>query len=187
MSLPSGTSLAVADGELYDTESVCSKLRLRGHAVESGDYAAMLMAEYADGGMDAVNSLEGSFAAAIIDAADQTVTLITDRFGTRPLYYAHTANRFSFASRISSLLADPEIPRELNWAGVSQFFTFGHYFCDDTSLSAVKVVPAGSVLIFDRRTNTVTVRRYWESAVGVRTRANQTRRCLSSDRRSFLP
>jgi asparagine synthase (glutamine-hydrolysing) len=162
--LPASRMLAVADGEIYDMESVCSKLRLRGYAVECDDYAAAILATYMDGGMDAVNSLEGSFAAALVDAVGQTVTLISDRFGTRPLYYAHTTMRFSFASRISSLLADTEVPRELNWIGASQFFTFGHYLNDDTSLAAVKILPAGAVLTFDLRPNRVTIQGYWQGA-----------------------
>ena len=47
------------------------------------------------------------------------------------------------------MLADADVPHDLDWQGISQFFTFGHYFNDDTSLSAVKVVPAGAALTFE--------------------------------------
>jgi asparagine synthase (glutamine-hydrolysing) len=156
--------LAVMDGELYDMESLCAGLRARGYAAATDDYAAALLATYADGGIDAVATLEGSFAAAVLNVDEQTLTLISDCFGTRPIYYARSRERFAFASRIASLLADDTVPRDLNWQGVSQFFTFGHYFNDDTSLSAVKILPAGAALTFDARRNTISVHRYWAGA-----------------------
>jgi asparagine synthase (glutamine-hydrolysing) len=159
-----GRLRAVMDGELYDMDKLCSDLRLQGHRIYLDDHAAVLLTHYVAGGIDAISMLEGSFAAAIINAAEQTLSIISDRFGTRPLYYAHTHHRFAFASSISSLLVDPEITREFDWQGLSQFFTFGHYFNDNTSLAAVKVLPAGAVLTFDAKQNQVLIRRYWSGS-----------------------
>ena len=158
---PSNDLLAVVDGELYDMDLITSGLCSRGHNVDGNDYAAALLHTYADGGIDAVAELEGSFAAAIVDASKQTLTLVSDRFGTRPVYYAQAGERFSFASRIAALLTDAGVPRDLSWTGISQFFTFGHYFNDDTSLTAVKILPAGAVLTYDALKNRATIERYW--------------------------
>lgn len=162
--LRSGELLAVVDGEFYGMESLRAELRSKGHEIAADDFASALLAAYSDGGAAAVADLDGSFAAAIVDVFKGTVTLVSDGFGSRPIYYAHNRSSFIFASRIAAVLADHEVSHDLDWLGISQFFTFGHYFNDDTSLAAVKVVPAGSALEFDSRSKRCRITNYWAGA-----------------------
>lgn len=156
-----GRLLAVIDGEIEEQAPAPASSFHNGQPADERDLANSLGVRYSREGAKVVADWEGSFAAAAINLDSATLRLVSDRFGTRPLYYAHTFRRFCFASSISALLADPDVSRELDRAGVSQFFTFGHYFGDHTSLSAVKVLPAGAVLTYDGRANRVTIDRYW--------------------------
>jgi asparagine synthase (glutamine-hydrolysing) len=158
--LQGGRYVVVMDGELYDPPSTDASHRSNGSPGKA-NYAMTLAASYVNQGIEEVARLEGSFAAAIVDTVDETVALVSDRFGTRPIYYSHPAGRFSFASRISAVLADEAVPRIFDFSGISQFFTFGHYFGDSTSLAAVKLLPAAAVLVFDARQNKFSIRRYW--------------------------
>lgn len=177
-----GRWLAVFDGELYDTDKLCSELQRQGLPVNKDDHAATFLATFASGGPQTVAALEGSFAAAIVDVREQTLSLISDRFGTRPIYYAQTPNRFLSASSIACLLADPEISRDFDWQGLSQFFTFGHYFNQNTSLSAVKLLPAAAILVFDARANKVSITRYWSGSERVgQPPANRQEACEAID------
>ncbi|MEX2317848.1 MAG: asparagine synthase-related protein [Pirellulales bacterium] len=162
--LPDDVRVAVFDGEIFDSGALCATLRSQGIAVRADDSATLLLRLVAQRGAEAVASLDGLFAAAIVDPSEQTLTLISDRFGTRPIYYVHTSGRFIFASNIWSLLADADVSRAPNWEGVAQFFSFGHYFHDDTSLEAVKILPAAAVLVFDAPRNSFEIRRYWHGA-----------------------
>jgi asparagine synthase (glutamine-hydrolysing) len=159
-----GHRLAVLDGELYATDRIAGDWERNGSAATSDDQAAILLAAWASGGPRAVATIEGSFAAAIIDTVERSVTLISDRFGTRPLYYSHSDRRFCFASRMSAILADVAVSRDFDICGISQFFTFGHYFGDSTSLAAVKLLPAAAVLVLDARQNKLSIQRYWVGA-----------------------
>ncbi len=153
--------VAVLEGEIFD---VPRRIIADGGSPSCADddhFAAALLRATQSGAGSGVADLDGSFAAAIVDPENQTLTLITDRFGTRPIYYAHDGQRFLFASRIAPLLADPVVSRDPDWTGFAQFFTFGHYFQENTSLAAVKVVPAAAVLVFDARRNRFTIERYW--------------------------
>jgi asparagine synthase (glutamine-hydrolysing) len=156
-----GQLLVILDGELYDLDLLRADLRKHSYEVDEDDYAGALLATYAEGGFEAIAKLEGSFAAAVLNVGDETLTLISDGFGTRPLYYALANERFDFGSQIAAVLADASVSHDLDWQGLSQFFTFGHYFHDNTSLSAVKILPAGASLTFDARSKTVNVCRYW--------------------------
>jgi asparagine synthase (glutamine-hydrolysing) len=173
---------AALDGELYDTDKLCSELQRQGLPAKKEDHAATFLATIATNGFSAVAALEGSFAAAIVDVREQTVSIISDRFGTRPIYYARTPNRFLFGSSIACLLADPEISRDFDWQGISQFFTFGHYFNDNTSLSAVKLLPSAAILEFDARANKLTLQRYWSGSERVgRSPATRQEACEAVD------
>lgn len=154
-----GRVQAVMDGELYDQPSNGHKSN--GSDFDTGNDASVLLKRFASGGAGAIAELEGSFAAAVVDEINQRLTIITDRFGTRPLYFATTPDRFLFASNIAAILTDPNVRRDLDVVGISQFFTFGHYFNDNTSLDAIKVVPSGAILTFDARTGKVSLERYW--------------------------
>jgi asparagine synthase (glutamine-hydrolysing) len=162
--LRDGELLAILDGELYDIDLLRAGLRDRGHEIAADDFAGALLRAYAEDGVAAVAALEGSFAAAVLDTRNETITLFSDGFGSRPIYYAHDNGRFIFASRIAALLADPNVPHDLDWRGLSQFFTFGHYFNDETSLHAVKVLPAGAALTFEARNRQIKLHRYWAGA-----------------------
>lgn len=159
--LRDGTLLAVVDGELHGMEAWRAKLHSRGYEIAIDDFAMVILALYAEGGAAAIADLEGSFAAAIVDTSNETITLISDGFGSRPIYFAQDGAEFVFASRISALLADRDVRHDLDWRGISQFFTFGHYLNNDTSLAAVKVVPAGAALTFHSRSRQCTLVRYW--------------------------
>jgi asparagine synthetase B (glutamine-hydrolysing) len=65
-----------------------------------------------------------------------------------------------FASHIKAILSDPEVSREPNWKGLAQFFTFGHYLCDDTSHGSVHVLPAAAWAVYDARADRFAVDRY---------------------------
>lgn len=141
----------VFDGELYDSRS---------SGRETSDHAARFAAGIAARGKSFLADLNGSFAAALWDDAAKRLTLCNDRFGSRPVYFAHRDGRFLFASNIAPLVAGGASAEDLNLKGVAQFFTFGHYFGDDTSLAEVRVLPAGAWCVYDAQTDRLHVDRY---------------------------
>jgi len=160
--LEDGALLAVMDGELYDIEEVVRDLRRTGCDVDPGNQAEILLHGYRNGGPQFMRRLHGSFAAAIWDAKRHQLVLVNDRFGSRPLYYVKLPGRLLFASSIKSLMADPEVSREPSWTGIAQFFTFGHYLRNDTSLDAVRVIPAAAWMTFDVENDKLTTDPYWQ-------------------------
>lgn len=143
-----GALVAVMTGELYDPAGRAETL-LRGYAAEGKDF---------------LRRLDGKFSAAIWDAARGRLVLVGDRFGMKPLYYARLPGRLLFASEIKALLADPEVSRRPNLRGLAQFFTFGQYLAEDTSLEAVRVLPAAGWLTYDAAEDRLTVERYHDHA-----------------------
>lgn len=103
------------NGEIYNYRELRDELRGRGHAfVTEGDGEVLLHA-WQEWGEKALPRLNGMFAFAVWDDRDRTLTLASDRFGEKPLYWSHDGRRLLFASDVRALVqADPALraPRE---------------------------------------------------------------------------
>jgi len=154
----------VLDGELYDIERLVAELNGAGHELAAADHAAIFLAGYLQHGTEFLRRLRGSFSAVIWNRRHRQLTLVTDRFGTRPLYYRVSDRSLRFASGISSLLADDSSPRRVNPRGLAQFFTFGHYLRDDTSLDEVRVLPAAACCTYSIDDQSFSRETFWSIA-----------------------
>jgi asparagine synthase (glutamine-hydrolysing) len=108
-------------------------------------------------GPSALEAAHGCYACAAWNSARQELLLITDRFGTRPLYWARAGRSFLFASEIQALLSHPAISSEISEDGLAQFLAFGQYLGNTTLYHDIEVVPAASRLTFSAATGEVTV------------------------------
>lgn len=104
-----------------------------------------------------LETLEGPFTVAAVDASEDRVLLATDKIGSRPPVYRHD-DGFAFASGTSQLLPaldDPGVDPQ----GVSDLLLMGHMWSDTTLLEGVKSVHPGTVVEYHE--GEVTGRRYW--------------------------
>ena len=136
----------VLDGEFYNTRELAQSLPLhhRQQSSAAPSDAALLLAGWQHDGAAFLKRINGSFSAVIWDAEAREATVFTDRFGNRPLYYAIVNSRLLFSSRLKSLTADPDFSLAIDPRGLAQFFTFGHYLGESTSLGA-KIVAAAAI------------------------------------------
>ena len=156
---------AVLAGELYDVAELSRQLNIK--SVSGGpSHAELLLAGYLQHGDDFLRRLNGIFAGAVWSADNQSLTLISDRFGMKPLFYVHRPGRLTAAAEIKSLLLDHDVPRGEDLGGMAQFFSFGHLFGDSTLLESVRVLPPASILTYNLRTDQLALRRYWALPTG---------------------
>lgn len=170
----------VIDGELYDVESLRRKLASLGCRTSSQNHAELLLRAYIMSGFDLIREIHGSFAAAIADEQNRCVILFNDRLGSRPLYYVKLPDRVLFSSSIKSILSDPDVSRGPDWRGIAQFFTFGHYLGNDTSLEAVRVLPPASSLRYELEEDRVTCQPYWSLQEAVADTTTDTKSWLAA-------
>jgi asparagine synthase (glutamine-hydrolysing) len=137
---------------------------LAGTLFQPAGGAAALLRLYRGRGLDgALRELNGDFSFAIADDNAATLHLARDRFGVRPLYYWSAGGKLAFASRLRSLLALPEVPRDIDrsFAGL---FAGSHYrtFDNDPGRSpfaAIRQLPAAHYLTW--KDGTLSLHRYW--------------------------
>ena len=105
-----------------------------------------------------LSSLNGHFSAFYCDITSKRHVLISDRFGTRPVYYAFNKGRFLFASEVKSILED-QIKKTIDTEAVSHLFHFHHVFGYNTLFTAISQLPEASCLIFEN--GKMRQHRYW--------------------------
>ncbi len=137
--------VCVLDGELYNARELIQSLDAESRRLLGANPSdsALLLSGWQREGAAFLRRVNGSFSALIWDAERQTATIVTDRFGNRPLYFAVVEGRLLVSSRLKSFTADAEFSRAIDPRGMAQFFTFGHYLGDRTSLAGAQVFPAG--------------------------------------------
>jgi asparagine synthase (glutamine-hydrolysing) len=163
-----GAILLVANGEIYNCDSLRDDLLARGHSFRSRSDIEVLVHAYEQWGEAFLERVRGMFAVALWDGRSQTLLAARDRAGEKPLYYTLTPEGLRVASEIKALLSRPEVRRDLDDEGLDQFLTYEYIIAPRTIFRDILKIPAGHYLLY--RGGAATVRRYWDAAaVPVRT------------------
>lgn len=124
----SGTVWVVMNGEIYNYRELRDELIKKGHRFVSNCDTEVLAHLYEEEGEDGVHRLRGMFAYAVWDRERQSLLLVRDRLGIKPLYYTVRAGgpqgerRVVFASELPALLAACRSP-SLRHAALAQYLT----------------------------------------------------------------
>jgi len=152
------------NGEIYNFKELRIELEKLGWQFRSRGDTEVLLSAFAQWGVRSVLKLNGMFAFAVWDAKERCLTLVRDRFGVKPIYYAEREGVFAFASEIKAILAHPVMQPRMNTAAWLEYFTFQNFFTDATPFSDVRILPAGCYLQLTSGgggTSAVPVR-YWD-------------------------
>jgi asparagine synthetase B (glutamine-hydrolysing) len=152
------TSVLVLDGEITD-----EALDPAPDAPES-TVAERLLARYREGGAEALGGLRGAYAVAVWDTREKRLTLITDRYGMRCLYYCTAGPLFLFGSRYRAFLEQPEFNPSLSEQALAEFLEVGYCLDNRTLFRDVALVPPASILTY--RKGELRIEPYWDLAFG---------------------
>lgn len=90
-------------------------------------------------------SLDGEYQIALWDGLERRLTLLTDRFGSLPLYWGESSEGFAFAGGVRGVLAAPGISPQPDREALREAVTYGGFRLGDrTNVEAVKMLPGSA-------------------------------------------
>jgi asparagine synthase (glutamine-hydrolysing) len=149
----------VWNGEIYNYRELRAELEVRGVQCQDSSESEVVINLYLEFGLDFINKLNGMFAIAIHDARDNSLHLIRDRIGKKPLWISQLNDgTLFFASEVRALmLARPD--RTLRTEMISEVMQYGYVNSPNSAFNEIQQVPPASVISWrDGKTTTAT---YW--------------------------
>lgn len=114
----------VLNGEIYNYKEIRKELEACGEVFATASDCEVLLKAFRRWNVACLDKLNGMFAFAVWDDVEKTLTLVRDRAGIKPLFYAMTPTGFVFASEIKAILATGLAQPELDHEALNQALTF---------------------------------------------------------------
>ena len=149
----------VFNGEIYNYRELRHELEQSGIHCRTSSESEVLINLYLKLGLDFIGKLNGMFAIAIHDARDNSLHLIRDRMGKKPLWISQLNDgTLFFASEVRALmLARPD--RTLRTDIVAEVMQYGYINAPRSAFNEITQLPPASVLTWhEGKTSTST---YW--------------------------
>jgi asparagine synthase (glutamine-hydrolysing) len=154
----------VFNGEVYNYHLLRIELESQGHRFRSQSDTEVIVHAYENWGTDCLQRLRGMFAFAIWDERKRRLFLARDRVGKKPLFYADLGNQFIFASELQALLANSDVPREVDLAGIDEYLSWGYIPAPRTGFRHISKLTPAHYLTLDVEPQGWKIRteRYWD-------------------------
>ena len=149
----------VFNGEIYNYRELRQELEQSGIRCRTSSESEVIINLYLKFGLDLIGKLNGMFAIAIHDARDNSLHLVRDRMGKKPLWISQLNDgTLFFASEVRALmLARPD--RTLRSETVAEVMQYGYINAPHSAFNEIGQLPPASLLTWrDGKTNTST---YW--------------------------
>jgi asparagine synthase (glutamine-hydrolysing) len=146
----------IFNGEIYNHQEIRKQFDLKANS--SSDTETLLLL-YERFGTDFLHLLDGMFAFAIYDKIKNQLFIARDRAGKKPFYYFFDQKKILFASELNCLKTMTNV--EIETAGFFQYLRFGTFYHQNTPYKNVTELRAGSFLVVDCSTLSISETRWW--------------------------
>lgn len=153
------TIWVVFNGEIYNYVELRKDLEAQGHSFYTKTDTEVIVHLYEQYGTDFPIHLNGMFAIAIWDENRQTMLLLRDRAGIKPLYFSETNDGLIFASEIKALLK-AGVSRQPDHEAINQYLSYGYIPSPLTGFREIKKLNSGHILICSG--SSYTEKEFWD-------------------------
>ncbi len=132
------------NGEIYNHEEIRAELVKKGYQFKTNHSdTEMIIYAFKEWGIDCFNRFVGMYAIALWEEKNDTLWLIRDKIGIKPLYFTEQNGRLYFASEIKSIIEDKTIERSINHEGMFNYLSFLTVPAPQTLFKGIFKIPAG--------------------------------------------
>ena len=155
-----GSIVVVLNGEIYNYIELRNWLLSRGHRFTTKSDTEVLTHLYEEHGTEMLPKLNGMFAFAIWDKKRQSLFVARDRMGVKPLYYAHTGSRWTFASELKALTTLRNFDYKLDLDAIADYLRLSYIPREATPYLSVRRLLPGHYLLLEG--TKIEKRAWWE-------------------------
>ena len=164
MSSADGAVWVIFNGEIYNYPELRAEMESAGHAFRTRSDTEVLVELFRMEGAASFRKLNGMFACAFWNVATRELTLVRDRWGKKPLYYASGARELRFGSEIKAILAYGDLERRVHPGALHEYLSQGYVSGPQTIFEGVeRLLPGHYLRAKDGRFST---HRYYQLAFG---------------------
>lgn len=153
-----GRISVVYNGEIYNFQEL--KEELKDYPFRSTCDTEVIIAAYLKWGIDCISRLNGMFAICIFDREDDTVYLVRDRIGKKPLYYELSDGNLIFGSELKPLMAREGFQKRIRKDVLSRYLFQQYINAPDSIFEQVYKLDPGGILQFHY--GEVKTWKYWD-------------------------
>ncbi|CAA6807591.1 MAG: Asparagine synthetase [glutamine-hydrolyzing] (EC [uncultured Sulfurovum sp.] len=136
----------VFNGEIYNYIELKEQLLAKGINFNTSSDTEVILRAYLYWGKEAFQKLNGIFAFSLYDKESNTLYLVRDPIGVKPLYYYQNKENIFFSSEIRALLSFKKIPKKISKEGLNGYLKYGSFQEPFSPIQNIKALDPGSYM-----------------------------------------
>lgn len=129
-----GSIIVFQNGEIYNYRELRQELKRRGYIFRTESDTEIVVHGYEEWGVDGLlKKIDGMFALSIYDTKKRILTIARDKFGEKPLFFAHSNTFFAYSSTTTALTMLPQITADLDEQSLSYYLAL-HYIPGESTI-----------------------------------------------------
>lgn len=158
-----GSVVIVYNGEIYNFKQLSEELKAAGHQFKTHCDTEVIVHAWEEWGEACVERFRGMFAFVIWDRNKETLFMVRDRLGIKPLFYAPLDDgNLLFGSELKTIFEHPELKWETDPQAVEEYFGYGYVPEPRTILKNVFKLSPGHYLKIRRGEKIPDPVEYWD-------------------------
>lgn len=151
----SGRYTLIFNGEIYNYRELANALTVDFNSTSDTEVLLYLLIKE---GEECLHKLNGFFAFAFYDSKEESLLIVRDRMGIKPLHYYQSEDFFVFGSEMKALLSYP-IPRKINQHSLYWYLRLTYLPADMSMIEGVKKLLPGHFMKVSHAT--IEVKPFW--------------------------
>jgi len=149
----------VFNGEIYNYKELRQELETRGRVFRTQSDTEVIVQMYEEFGEASFAQLKGMYAFGLYDTTRESLFLVRDRMGEKPLYWSHVGKTLVFASEPKALFVHPLVTPAVDMAGVISYLTYDASLTPVSIFSGVQKLEPATYAVYTK--GVVVKKTYW--------------------------
>lgn len=153
-------NIIIFNGEIYNYQELKTKFGINN--LKTNSDTEVILELYKKLGKNFVKELNGIFTFIIYEKSKNSLFVVRDRLGIKPLFYFIDSKRIIFSTEIKPILYLLKIYK-VNYNNIANYISTGKYFhTDETFFQSIKIFPSSSYKFINLKKNTYFSKKYWK-------------------------